>query len=272
MRSGPIVFATLLLFAVGHPAVAADVRSESSTPSGGPASVAAEDSGAHPLEESREEPRRREDARGDEAIGRPCDKSFMNACPAGLVCKNTRCVREGDARREPTVSSATDANVVYIDRTRAFRLGATNAFFFGLGGKLKDPSPAYSVGLDFGFPTGRSAWWHLELGYENLNDYKGLKASPFVLGYTFDLYEGPVKLEVEVVAALLQTEVLFGDGYAIALSAGLRGQLVLVYGIGWLGFAPLGFETRYAYGLQNVGIATGVGVNWPMLLTVGMEL
>ena len=58
----------------------------------------------------------------------------------------------------------------------------------------------------------------------------------------------------------------------VALSAGLRSQVVVTYGIGWAAFAPIGFEARYAYGVEDVGITAGSGFNWPLVLTLGVEL
>lgn len=161
-----------------------------------------------------------------------------------------------------------------VEAIRPFRLGVSNAFLIGLAGEIKNPRPAYSLSADFGFPTGRAVRWHVELGYQDLNDHTGLRFSPLVLGYSIPLrLEGlPVDLEVEVLARVLGAEILFNDGFAIALSSGLGAQLVAVYGIGYLAFAPLGFEVRYAYGLERIGIDTGTGFNWPLQLTVGVEL
>src|SRR5262249_33956488 len=156
---------------------------------------------------------------------------FMNACPEGQVCVDARC--------EPKKRKKTPEEEEYepsVRSDRAFRLGVQNAFFFGFAGKFHNPKPAYNIALDFGFPTGRSARWHVEVGYLDLNGYTGLKFNPFLLGYTIPIIKKPLKLELEIIAAILQSEVLFGDGYAIALSAGMRAQLVAVYNIGWAAF------------------------------------
>jgi hypothetical protein len=203
-----------------------------------------------------------------EEAGRPCDKDFMNTCPEGQECIELRC----QIKKKPVEIREEVAAEAKPSSDRGFRLGVQNSFFIGFAGRFHNPEPAYSVALDFGFPTGRSATWHVEVGYLDLNGYTGLKFNPFLLGYTVPLLNKPVRLELEVVLAIVQTEVLFGNGYAIALSSGLRSQLVLVYGIGWVGFSPLGFEIRYAYGTEGIGIDTGAGANWPMMLTVGIEL
>lgn len=203
--------------------------------------------------------------------GRPCDENFMNACPKGQVCVDARC----EVKKKKKKARIVEEEVVdeEEERVRPFRLGLQSNFFFGFAGKLQNARPEYNLALDFGFPTGRSARWHVEVGYELLNGYKGLKFNPFLLGYTIPLVKDqPVRLEIEVIAAILQSEILFGDGYMIALSSGLRAQLVAVYGIGWAAIAPIGFEIRYAYGVEDVGIETGVGANWPFQLIVGIEL
>ncbi len=200
--------------------------------------------------------------------GRPCDENFMNSCPKGQECVDARCEAKKRKKREEPVEEE-----IFEERVRPFRLGLQSNFFFGVGGALSNPRPEYTLALDFGFPTGRSARWHVEVGYEVLNGYNGVKFNPFLLGYTVPLVtDQPVRLEIEIIAAILQSEILFGDGYMIALSSGLRAQLVAVYGIGWAAIAPIGFEIRYAYGIEDIGIRTGAGVNWPFQLIVGIEL
>lgn len=204
--------------------------------------------------------------------GRPCDENFMNPCPEGQVCVDARCTEKKKKRRPAAEVSIEEDEAPDPANDRGFRLGLQNSFFFGFAGKLHNPEPAYGLALDFGFPTGRSARWHVEIGYQDLNGYSGVKFNPFILGYTIPLLKTPLTLELEVIGAILQTEILFGNGYAIALSAGMRAQLVAVYGIGYFAFAPLGFEIRYAYGTEDIGIDTGAGANWPMMLIVGVEL
>jgi hypothetical protein len=205
-------------------------------------------------------------------LGRPCDKDFFNPCPVDLVCVDLRCVPKTSTRAASLDEVGTEPKAVPAESVRPFRLGVQNSFFFGFAGAIQNPQPAYTLTADFGFPTGRRARWHVELGYMDLNGYSGFRINPFVLGYTIPLMKKPVQLEVEVIAAILQSEILFNDGFAIALSSGLRAQLVLVYGIGFVAFAPIGFEIRYAYGLQDIGVDTGVGANWPLQLTIGVEL
>jgi hypothetical protein len=201
-------------------------------------------------------------------VGRPCDKNFMNACAGGLVCVDAIC----QAPKRVTGTIEEPAEEAPVEDVRALRFGVQNAFFFGFAGKMKNPRPSYSIMADFGFPTGRRARWHVEVGYQDVNGYTGFRVNPFVLGYGVPVLRRPVYLEIEVVAGVIQSEILFNDGFAIALSSGLRAQLVVVYGVGWAAFSPLGFEIRYAYGVEDIGVETGVGANWPMLLTVGLEL
>lgn len=206
--------------------------------------------------------------------GRPCDENFMNPCPEGQVCVDMRCTVKKRRTKAQDVEVDPDYGPTTADEggERGFRLGLQNSFLFGFAGKLKNPEPAYDIALDFGFPTGRIARWHVEIGYRDLNGYTGVKFNPFLLGFTIPLLKAPLTLEIEVIGAILQTEILFGNGYAIALSTGLRAQLVAVYGIGYVAFAPLGFEIRYAYGTEDIGIDTGAGANWPLMLVVGVEL
>lgn len=213
---------------------------------------------------------------------RPCDPNFFKPCPEGLVCIDSRCLPPPTRGRvvPAQTSTAGGGRVVVrerlVDVSRPFRLGVTNGFLFGFAGQIKNPKPAYAISADFGFPTGRAVRWHVELGYEDLNGYTGFRVSPLVLGYAIPILRkqtrDTIELEVEILATVIQSEILFNDGFAISLSSGLRAQIVAVYGIGYAALAPLGFEVRYAYGVQNVGIATGVGANWPLLLTVGVEL
>jgi hypothetical protein len=209
-------------------------------------------------------------------VPRPCDVNFYKPCDEGLVCIDQKCVPKPKvkkkSKRTRSSSIAADEEEAVQPESRAFRFGATNAFFFGIGGKLSNPRPAYNLLGDFGFPSGRHMRWHVELGYENLSGFTGFRLNPFILGYEIPILREPVRLEVEVIASILQSEVLFNNGYAIALSSGLKAQVVVVYGAAFAGFAPLGFEIRYAYGLQSIGIDTGVGANWPLQLTVGVEL
>lgn len=208
-----------------------------------------------------------------EELGRPCDEDFLNACPAPLVCLGARCsVPVETSTRTATPTRPERPPAPPVREARAFRLGVQSAFWFGFAGSIENPRPAYTVAADFGFPTGRRARWHVELGYQDLNGYTGLRINPFVLGYSIPILEEPFELEVEIVAAILQSEILWNDGYSIALSSGLRAQVLAVYGPGFVAFAPLGFEIRYAYGLQDIGIETGAGANWPLVLTLGVEL
>lgn len=220
---------------------------------------------------------------------RPCDASFFKPCPDGFACIDNECrpqkkvppppplrvpaITTPDAARSS--STASDRVVVVRERfydTRPFRLGVSSGFLFGFSGKLENPRPGFSIIGDFGVPVGRAMRWHLELGYEDLNGATGFRINPLVFGYSIPFYDGPVQLEAEVIAAILQSEILFNDGFSVAASSGLRGQIVMVYGIGYVALAPLGVEVRYAYGLQNIGITTGSGLNWPLLLTLGLEL
>ncbi|MFO0723392.1 MAG: hypothetical protein U1E65_06405 [Myxococcota bacterium] len=160
------------------------------------------------------------------------------------------------------------------DRIRPFRLGLTNAFWVGFTGPLSNPVPAYNLGLDLGFPTGRTMRYHVEVGFENLNGHNGLKLAPLSIGYEAQLPEFNDKLHfsIEVMLMIVQAEVIFDRGYAIALSSGLRAQVVMVYEPFFVAFSPLGFTVRYAYGIQDTGIRTGAGGDWPFLLTIGAEL
>jgi hypothetical protein len=250
-----------------------------------PAIADAQDEPSEPTDPGGSEPAKPNDAA--QAIGRPCDPNFFQPCAEGLVCIENRCAprpekkrtRRGEEEDGATVETSTEAQgkviVVrerVIDRSRPFRFGVENGFFFGFGGKLKNPKPAYNIAADFAFPSGRAIRWHVEIGYQNLNGFTGFRVNPFIIGYTIPIIREPVHLEAEVIGAILQSEILFNNGYAIALSSGLRAQIVLLYGPGYVAFAPLGFEIRYAYGLQSIGIDTGVGANWPLMLTVGLEL
>ncbi|MCK6546018.1 hypothetical protein L6R52_09125 [Myxococcota bacterium] len=221
------------------------------------------------------------DASDDEddasGVGRPCDDQFFKPCPGDLVCTNQRCAVKADENAEPAPKKTAKKKRTRRERVdagdvRALRLGVQSTFWMGIGGRLDNPSPAYDLTADFGFPTGRTGRWHFELGYRDLNGWTGLRVNPFVLGFAIPVYEGDFHLEIEILAAIIQSEVLFGDGFSIALSSGLRSQLVLVYGVGFAALAPIGFEIRYAYGVQDIGIDTGVGANWPIALTVGLEL
>lgn len=160
-----------------------------------------------------------------------------------------------------------------VDR-RPFRLGLSNAFWVGFSGALSNPVPAYSIGLDIGFPTGRRVRYHVEVGFQSLNGYDGLRFAPLTLGYGIPIPEVKrgLSLEVEILLDVIRAEVLFDDKFAVALSSGLRAQLVASYGMGFVAFAPLGFELRYAYGVEDTGITTGAGADWPFHLTVGLEL
>jgi hypothetical protein len=160
------------------------------------------------------------------------------------------------------------------DAVRPFRLGLSNSFWLGFSGEISNPVPAYAVALDLGFPTGRRMRYHVEVGYQSLNGHDGLRFSPLTLGYGIpipDVARG-LRLEVEVLLDIVRAEVLFDDKYVVSLSSGLRAQVVASYGVGFLAFAPLGFELRYAYGIEDTGIRTGVGANWPFHLTLGVEL
>ncbi len=160
--------------------------------------------------------------------------------------------------------------------TRPFRLGLVNAFNVGFGGQLDNPSPSYHLGLDFAFPTGRRMRYHFEIAFQDLNNYTGLRFSPITLGYEIPIEQQFLPrdwvLTAEVMLTLCQADVLFDDGYAIALSSALRGQIILSYGMAFAALVPIGFEIRYAYGKQDVGIRSGFGANWPFYLLIGVEL
>jgi hypothetical protein len=156
--------------------------------------------------------------------------------------------------------------------TRGFRVGLSNSLFFGFAGDITNPEMAYGTAIDFGFPTGRAVRYHVDIGFENVNAFKGLKFSPLTLGYAIPVWNTDFQLEVEILVTIIQAEVLWKDIYSIALGSGLRGQVVLTYGRAFVAFSPIGIEVRYAYGDQDIGIRTGVGANWPIQLTVGVEL
>ena len=159
---------------------------------------------------------------------------------------------------------------------RPFRLGLVNAFNVGFGGELDNPSPSYHLGADLAFPTGRSMRYHLELTFQDLNGHTGLRFGPLTLGYEIpirqDFLPPDLALQVEVLLSVIQADVLFDAGYTIALSSGLRAQLMLSYETFFFAFVPIGFELRYAYGTQDVGIRTGLGANWPFYFVIGVEL
>lgn len=160
------------------------------------------------------------------------------------------------------------------DGVRPFRLGLSNAFWVGFSGEIANPIPAYAIGLDLAFPTGRRMRYHVEVGYQSLNGHDGLRFSPLTLGVGIPLPEihSKWKVEIEILLDVVRAEVLFDDKYVVSLSSGLRAQIVASYGVGFVAFAPLGFELRYAYGIEDTGIRTGAGANWPFHLTVGVEL
>lgn len=157
---------------------------------------------------------------------------------------------------------------------RPFRLGLSNAFWVGFSGEIANPVPAYAVGLDLAFPTGRRMRYHVEIGYQSLNGYDGLRFAPLTLGIAIPLPEmsRSLDVEIEILVDVIRAELLFDDKYALSLSSGVRAQLVASFGIGFVAFAPLGFEVRYAYGVEDTAIRTGAGANWPFNLTVGVEL
>lgn len=160
------------------------------------------------------------------------------------------------------------------DAVRPFRLGVSNSFWVGFSGGIANPVPAYAVALDLGFPTGRRMRYHVEVGFQSLNGHDGLRFSPLTLGYSIpipDVAQG-LRIEAEILLDVVRAEALFADKYVISLSSGLRAQVVVSYGVTFAAFAPLGFEMRYAYGVEDTGIRTGVGANWPFHLTLGVEL
>lgn len=167
--------------------------------------------------------------------------------------------------------ASTDARA---DEVRPFRLGLTNAFWVGFTGPMSNPVPSYNLAMDLGFPTGRTMRYHVEIGFQSLNGHNGLRVAPLTLGYEAQLPEVNDKLHfsVEVLLSIVQAEVIFDRGYAIALSSGLRAQVVMVYEPFFLAFCPLGFSVRYAYGIEDTGIRTGAGADWPFTFTLGAEL
>jgi hypothetical protein len=146
----------------------------------------------------------------------------------------------------------------------------------GIGGKLDNPSPSYNLAVDMGFPTGRTMRYHVEIGYQNLNDYSGLRVAPLTLGYEIPIEQRflppEVQLDVEILLGIISAEVLFNEGYSISLASNLRAQVVLSYEMFFAALTPIGFEVRYAYGVESVGIRTGAGVNWPFHLWIGVSL
>lgn len=163
---------------------------------------------------------------------------------------------------------------VETESVRPFRLGLSNSFWVGFSGEISNPIPAYAVALDLGFPTGRRMRYHVEIGYQNLNGHDGLRFSPLTLGIAIPLPElaRKVQVEIEILVDVVRAEVLFDDKYVVSLSSGLRAQLVATYGVGFVALSPLGFELRYAYGIEDTGIRIGAGANWPFHLTLGVEL
>ncbi|MCC7386263.1 MAG: hypothetical protein IT384_30750 [Deltaproteobacteria bacterium] len=159
---------------------------------------------------------------------------------------------------------------------RAFRLGLINDFTMGIGGQLDNPSPAYRFAVDFAFPSGRAMRYHVLVGFQNLNGYDGVYFAPLTFGYEIPIRQKflppGVNMEVELVLLLLQAEAIFSDEYSISLSSGFRPQLLLTYDMGYLALTFIGFEVRYAYGVGDVGIKTGAGVNWPIHIALGVEL
>lgn len=159
---------------------------------------------------------------------------------------------------------------------RPFRLGLVNAFNVGFGGELDNPSSSYHLGADLAFPTGRSMRYHLELTFQDLNGHTGLRFAPLTLGYEIPIRQSflppSLSLTVEVLLSVIQADVLFDSGYTIALSSGLRAAVMLSYDTFFFSLVPIGFELRYAYGTQDVGIRTGLGANWPFYFVIGVEL
>jgi hypothetical protein len=178
----------------------------------------------------------------------------------------------GEPLSLPPAAGVVMVPVAPLEPSRGFRLGWTNSLLFGFAGGITNPEMAYGTAIDFGFPTGRAVRYHVDIGFENLNAFKGLKFSPLTLGYAIPVWNREFALEVEVLVTIIEAEVLWKDLYSIALGSGLRGQVVLTYGRGFVGFSPIGIAVRYAYGDQDIGIRTGVGANWPLQLTLGVEL
>jgi len=174
----------------------------------------------------------------------------------------------------PRTASADDEPAVVAPERRPFRMGLTNEFWVGFSGPLSNPVPSYDLALEMSFPTGRRARYHVEIGFETLNGYDGIRVAPLTIGYAIpvpELTQG-LRVEVELLLDIVKAEVLFGDHFAVALSSGLRAQVVASYGLGFVAFCPLGFQVRYAYGVEDTGITTGGGADWPFMFTLGVEL
>ena len=91
-----------------------------------------------------------------------------------------------------------------------------------------------------------------------------------VLGFGIPIISAPVRFEVEILAALVQAEVLFGDGFSLGLGSGFRIQAVVGWGPLFFGFVPAGLELRYL-AVHDDAPQPGIGLGQSLVFTLGYE-
>jgi len=157
-------------------------------------------------------------------------------------------------------------------RARGTRFGVSNAFYVGLGGDYANPKPAYAVGLDLGMPTSDTGRYHFEIDYYTVNDRPGVRFSPIGFGFGVPAFaQDQMALEVELLVSVLQLDVFPTGKLTGAASSALKAQVVFAYDIFFVAAELVGVEVRYLEGVVDVGGFGGVGANWPLRLTVGVE-
>jgi hypothetical protein len=206
------------------------------------------------------------------AQGPACKGLGGNECPRGMVCRYFRC--QPPPEPDPT----------YYE---PFRIGFASLFRFPRTGNLRTFGNIYDFGADLVISMNRIFRFHFQLAGFRTSGASGARAAPLVLGFAIPILSKAVRLEVEIVAVLVQAELFVGEELfedfhernepprvSFALSSGLRIQAVVGWGPLFAAVMPAGLEMRHFAldpGFGGSDVQTGVALDQSLMFTVGYE-
>jgi hypothetical protein len=186
--------------------------------------------------------------------GPACKGLGKNECPEGMVCRYFKC------------QAPPPGSIEYAP----FRIGAQSTIVFGRGQKLGNNSTAFAFGPDLTVSINKIFRFHFQLAGEYVSGFNGLYAAPLVLGFAIPIIASVVRFEIEIQVAVVQTEVLFGDGFNLGLGSGVRLNAVVGWGPLYLGIVPAGLELRYL-AVHDDAAQPGIGLGQSLSFTLGYE-
>ena len=157
------------------------------------------------------------------------------------------------------------------------RLQLTYVHILGENGDLTNNSlSTNTLGLDWGFPSGRYARNHMGLGYqwESQGPYSanGFRIDLISFGYPIKLVDAEVRLELEPIVTLVRGEIMFikGGNRFLRMEAGVGLELSATFRQWFVGVQPLAVDFRY-WDYSSARSQTGLGRVFPFRVAIGHE-